>query len=352
MLELKRMEILHLAAHYVGNFGLGEDLTLGEKPFIFNDNTTKDVFFNYLMSGFKTDIQYHFAKNSEFAIYDVKDSVEKIFNSKSEDDFMESSKKIASHLYKQTMHPKIKGGELYIAKIKDVIINGELCDAVGIFKSESKDTYIKVDLTSNTFFIEAELGINPKKLDKGVLIFNIEKENGYKAVVIDNSSKISEAQHYWFKDFLDMELKDSPYLNTMNYIDQSVQFCNEVLTEENKFDKKDFMMFLNDSVNFFGDNVEFNQQVFEQEVFKGDDALIEKFREYQETYRKTYGTKQVDEFQISKTAVKQNTKYMKSLITLDGNIEINIYSGHDLIEQGYDEDKKMKFYKIFYINED
>ncbi|WP_317169152.1 hypothetical protein [Mucilaginibacter humi] len=41
-------------------------------------------------------------------------------------------------------HPNIKSGELYVAYFKDVQIEGNLLEAVGIFKSENKETYLKV----------------------------------------------------------------------------------------------------------------------------------------------------------------------------------------------------------------
>lgn len=44
------------------------------------------------------------------------------------------------------MHPKINGGELYIAYFKDCVIDGQLTDGVGIFKSETKETYLRVFL--------------------------------------------------------------------------------------------------------------------------------------------------------------------------------------------------------------
>jgi hypothetical protein len=42
---------------------------------------------------------------------------------------------------------------------------------------------------------------------------------------------------------------------------------------------------------------------------------------------------------------------MKTNITLDENFEITIINRHDLIEKGYDDDKGMGFYKVFFVNE-
>jgi hypothetical protein len=78
---------------------------------------------------------------------------------------------------------------LYVVYFKKVQIEGNPLDAIGIFKSETKETYLKVYPQDGGFNVDyEENAININKLDKGVLIFNIEKENGYKVVVIDKSN--------------------------------------------------------------------------------------------------------------------------------------------------------------------
>jgi len=349
MIDFSRANMSDLASHYVGNFGLGEDLVLTEKLYHFKDTIVREVFFNFLFSGFKNDIFYHFRRKSDLLIYDVKNSVENIFKDKEK--LFEESIQIAHHLYRQSVHSKIRGGEMYVVYMKDVIADGELCDAIGIFKSESKETYIKVDIDNHSIAIETELGLSPTKLDKGVLIFNIGKENGYTAVMIDNSNKISEASTYWSRDFLDMELKDSPYLHTQNYINQSIAFCEEILTQENNVDKKDKMMVMNKSIKYFDDNESYNKKEFESLVLNNQADLVKAFEEHQDEYFNTYNCKPVDNFTISKTSVKKNLKFMKSNIKLDDNFNITISGRHDLIENGYDDEKGMGYYKLYFIHE-
>jgi hypothetical protein len=349
MIETNRMSVVGLTTHFVGNFGLGEDIILSKDPYSFKDEKVQDIFFNYLLSGFKNDIYYRFRKKTDLMIYNVKDSVDSIFDNPY--NLFEESKIIAKHLYQQTINVKVKGGEIYIAYIKNITVDGVVCDAVGIFKSESRDNYIKVDFHLNEFSIETDSGINPKKLDKGVLIFNIDKENGYKATMIDNSSRISSASTYWCVDFLDMNLKPSPYLNTLNYINQCVAFCDEMLTEENNVTKHEKNMVLNNSVKYFDSNSDYEKENFEKDVLIQED-IIKEFREHQDKYFTTFNIQPCEKFQISQTAVKKNSKYLKSIIKLDNNFNIQINGNHDLLESGYDEDKKMKFYKVFYINEE
>ena len=52
-------------------------------------------------------------------------------------------------------------------------------------------------------FIGHERGVNIDRLDKGCLIFNLEKENGYKVCIVD-SNKSNDTQ-YWKDEFLSIK---------------------------------------------------------------------------------------------------------------------------------------------------
>jgi len=83
-----------------------------------------------------------------------------------------------------------------------------MLDAVGLFKSENKDTYLKVEPVMEGYEIESRQGININKLDKGCLVFNTDKENGYVLSIVDNTNKGNEAQ-YWKDDFLSVLILNS-----------------------------------------------------------------------------------------------------------------------------------------------
>ncbi|MGZ3884827.1 MAG: nucleoid-associated protein, partial [Bacteroidia bacterium] len=131
MIDFTRAELTHLIVHYVGNKGLGEELTLSEACFEFKDDFVKETVLRYFQTPFKTDIYHQFRSKSEFNLKDVKAFSESIFESRK--NFIKSSKDMARHLYDQSMHPKIKGGEFYVCFFKDVTVDGELCDTIGCF---------------------------------------------------------------------------------------------------------------------------------------------------------------------------------------------------------------------------
>ena len=120
-----------------------------------------------------------------------------------------------NNLYEKSNHPKIKGGEFYVVYFKDCIVNDVMVDAVGLFKSENKDTFLKVYPSEDGFEIESQQGVNINKLDKGCMIFNTDKEHGYMVAVVDNINKGVEA-HYWIDDFLHVRQRKDGYYNTQN----------------------------------------------------------------------------------------------------------------------------------------
>jgi len=348
MIEFTRADLDLLSIHYVGNKGLGEELTLSDNTVKINDDFLKMTIMNYLTNPFKEDIYYQFKGKNDMHFHDVRGYCEDLFKDKSL--FIENSKHIAEHLYNQSMHPKIKGGELTVAYFRDTMIDGVVCDAIGIFKSENKQTFLKINQVADEFEFEPENGINIQKLDKGVLIFNTQKETGYKISIIDTNNKVSDASFYWVEDFMNTKLIENSYYHTQNLMHSYKGFCEEILTEENNVKKEQQMVMQNRSIDFLKEKEKFNLAEFEKEVL-GQEELITAFDDYFKAYNEKLDFNTPEEFDISQNAVKKNSKIMKSTIKLDKNFVINVNASNDLIEKGYDEERSMKFIKIYYINE-
>jgi hypothetical protein len=349
MIDFTRAQLTHFIIHFVGNKGGGEELTLSENVFEFKDDFVKDTVLRYFLSPFKTDIYHKFKNKSEFDLKNVKSLSEKIFDSRK--NFVENSKHIAQVLYDQSMHPKIKGGEFYVCFFKDAIVDGELCDAIGFFKTENKETYLKVYQHVDAFDIDCEQGIDINKLDKGCLIFNTEKDSGFKMSIIDTNNKIAECATYWEYDFLGAVIKENAFYHTNNFIESCRGFCEEVLTEENNVSKADQMMMLNKSASYFKERDHFKMKEFEKDVMVQPE-LIKAFKDYRKDFSDRLDLTAIDEFDVSQTAVKKNQKYMKSVVKLDKNFHIYIHGRHDYVERGYDEEKGMKYYKLYFTNEE
>lgn len=349
MIDFTRAQLTHFAIHYVGNKGLGEDLSCSAKSVEFKDDFVKETLLRYFLSPFKTDIYYRFKDKTDVSLASVANTCEDLFGSRN--GFMKQSANLARLLHEQSMHPKIKGGEFYVCYFKDAMVDGELCDTVGLFKTENKETFLKVYQHTDEFELDCESGINIHKLDKGCLVFNTDKKNGYKLSVIDTNNRVAECATYWEEDFLNATLKPNGYYHTRNFMDASRGFCEEILSETNNVSKQDQMMMLNRSTAYFKDKDKFALQDFEKEVLQQPE-VIEAFRDYRSDYNKRMDLTAVDDFEVSPTAVKKNQKYMRSVVKLDKNFHIYIHAKHEMVERGYDEERGMKYYKLYYVNEE
>lgn len=349
MISFTRAELKGLCIHYVGNQGLGEDLVCSSKPVQIKDEFLNETLLRYFTAPFKSDAYFEFRDKVDPHAVSVKSACKSLFEQPS--GLIEQSAEMAKLLYRQSIHPKIKGGELLVCYIKDVMLDGELCDAVGLFKSECKETYLRIFQHISEFEMDYENGININKIDKGCLVFNTDKKQGYKLSVIDNNKSGAECALYWEEDFLNARLKTGAYYYTKNFMDSSRGFCEEVLTEENNVSKDEQRMMLNRSTAYFKERDNFKLQDFEKDVLVQPE-LVQAFRDYRQGYNSRLDLNAVDDFEVSPSAVKKFQKYMRSVVKLDKNFHIYIHSRHDYVEKGYDEEKGLKYYKLYYINEE
>ncbi len=299
----------------------------------------------YFLSPFKSTEYFNFYHDIDMNMNEVFVCASKIFDNP--ESLLEQSVNLAKHLYEQSTHPKIKGGEFYTVYFKDCIIDGETVDAVGLFKSENKDTFLKVFPKGEGFEIESEKGININKLDKGCLIFNTEREQGYVVAIVDNTNKGVEAQ-YWTDDFLHVRQRKDEYYNTQNILSLTKHFIKDELPQQFEISKADQVDMLNKSVKFFKENDNFDLKEFANEVMESPD-VIKSFKKYKTAYEQDFDMDIADNFTISESAVKRQARIFKSVIKLDKNFHIYIHGNRDLIEQG--EDRKGKFYKVYYQEE-
>ena len=337
-------KIKNISVHFVGNKTTDETLKLSLNHLDISDEIC-NILNIYFLSPFKSAEYYNFYHDIDLNMNDVFVCASNIFDNP--DILFEQSVNLAKHLYEQSTHPKIKGGEFYVVYFKDCMLDGETVNAVGLFKSENKDIFLKVYPSGEGFEIESEQGININKLDKGCLIFNIEKENGYVVSVIDNTNRVTEAQ-YWIDDFLHVRQRKDEYYNTQNVLSLCKNFVKDELPQQFEVSKADQMDFLNKSIKFFKENDNFNMDEFANEVI-AQPEIIDSFNQYKSLYQKDYDIEFADNFMISDSAVKKQARALKSVIKLDKNFHIYVHGNRELIEQGVD--NKGKFYKVYYQEE-
>lgn len=333
-----------LIVHYVGNKNNEDGVRFSDA---LTDFGAVEEYFNQLINNsFKSEELYKFHFLPDLNLNPMYQFVSSIFQNR--ESFIEQSKNAGRYLYDKSTHPQIKGGELCVFYLRDCKVNNAFVDCVGIFKSENKDTILKVNTTSTGFDLKDERGINTNKLDKGCLIFNSEKEDGYLISVVDNTNKNAEAQ-YWKDDFLGVQPVKNEYHQTNQFLGIAKQFVTIHLGEDFEVSKADKIDLLNRSVAYFKTNDTFEKEKFEEEVFK-ESELIDSFRSFDDSYRRDNQVELSDNFEISSQAVKKQARVFKSVLKLDKNFHIYIHGNKELIEQGVDANGR-KFYKIYYEEE-
>jgi len=328
-----------LVLHEVGNRVNDETLVLSKNLVNISDELIS-MLSSFFITPFKTDRYFNLYDKQGVENNEIFQNISLIFDDK--ENLYEASVKLAERLYDITDNTKIKGGELYVVHFKDCFLDGEELEAVGIFKTENKEPFLKIYPTSGNYIVEQEEGISLKKLDKGCIIFNTEKENGY-LVAISDGIKSSD-EKYWCDDFLQIKPFDNSYTKTQNIMQACKDFIEEKLPEEFEVSKADKIDILNRSMDYFKSHEVFDKPEFEKEVFQQPE-IIESFREFKDEEIPTDLT-----FEIAPQAVKKQSKIFKSVLKLDKNFHIYIHGDRSLIERGEEEGKK--YYKIFYEKED
>ena len=338
-------KIHNITVHFVGNKSIEELLCLSKTNLIIDDDVIVPLE-KYFLDSFSTDEYFQLYHDSGLEYNVVYGITSQIFDNP--DCLLEQSVNLAKHLYEQSTHPKIKGGEFYTVYFKDCLLDGETVDAVGLFKSENKDTFLKVLREGGNFNLESEQGINIKKLDKGCLIFNKERENGYVVAVVDNTNRGVDAQ-YWIDDFLHVRQRKDEYANTENVMAMAKQFITKELPKEFEVPKADQIDLLNRSLQFFKEKDTFDIEDFANEVIEQPE-VIESFKNYKKTFEEERAMEIDDSFAISQHAFKKQQRSYKRIIRLDKKIQIIIDGNRDHVEQG--EDEKGKYYKVYYNTEE
>jgi DNA polymerase III delta prime subunit len=348
MLDYTNTRITNLSVHAIGNKLNGELLKPSKQEIDLKDSKLKDLLFKFFFSPFSGADFYNFtSSNKDFNLNPLFVYCSRLFEQGK--NFHKHSVDIAHHLFELSHHPQIKSGDLFVAFFTNLSVNGQVVNAIGIFKSENRQSFLQVNaLDSANFSLLVDEGINVEKLDKGCLIYNIDEDKGFRISILDKSNKGHEAQ-YWRDNFLMIRPCKDEYHQTKDFLSLTKTFVTAQLGEEFEVNKSDQIDILNRSMEYFKTHESYNKGEFEREVFQDKD-VIKSFRKFDEIYREDNDVAFPDNFDISETAVKKQARVFKSVLKLDKNFHIYIHGNKEMIEQGVEKDGR-KYYKIYYKEE-
>ena len=226
MINYSSLSIQKLAVHRVGNQHREEKNFISESLFELNDEIEVALKHYFLKPLKKSEDYYRFQHTSDLNLNEIYNYTRNIFDDNSS--FLKQSENILYHLYRQSNHPNIKTGEVYVAYFQDILIEDEVVDAVGVFKSERKNTFLKVSNEGSNLVIDQLEGISIEKLDKGCLILNTEKGDGFRVLTVDNNNYDSL---YWTHHFLNVDFVADENFHTKLYLEMCNEFSQDVVAE-------------------------------------------------------------------------------------------------------------------------
>jgi len=349
MLNLYPAQIESVSLHRVGNKNKNESIFLSAQPHTLNDEMAgllKEYFFKPFRE--KEENYFKFSSEVDVAFNEVYKSVTEIFEDSSK--AHSESKKITTHLFEQSNHPHIKSGEVYVVYFSNMMVDNKKTDAIGIFKSELKHDFLQFEEKNQNLDIVIQQGINTNKLDKGCLVFNLEKEEGYKVLSVDSNRYDAK---YWLENFLDLKPLTDENFYTKNYLKFCQNFAKDVVLPAE--DKQQEVLFMNRAVNHFAKNDAFEESSFLNEVLENPE-LVPEFKHYKVEKGPKYSIEDVSNFDIANKAVSDARKKIKNVISLDTNIQIkmdfiNPESAEKFVEKGWDEERQMYYYLVYFNKE-
>lgn len=348
MIKRTRASIPKLILHKVGNkFNHTRNL-FSQAPVVF-DEESYQLMLPYLLRPFASVTErFKFTHHADVSLNEINSYARRLFEDPEQ--FVEVSRHVVEHLYEQSSSAQIKTGDVIVALFEDIEYREILTRAVGIFKVENKTDFFQTFVEGDSLDIAVQKGISTKRIDKGCLIVNYEDDEGLAVLTVDNNKY--DAQ-YWSRNFLNIKYADDANHHTLTYIDLCREFSGQVLKPE--YSSREHSHFLARTLDFLKENETVNLHEFKEEVFEVEEQK-EQFDEYRKAFEEERGVLVRNQFHVSDRVVKKQKQKLKTEIRLDTHIQIKLDveapdASAEYLELGYDEEKKMKFYKVYFNEE-
>ena len=350
MIKRTRAGISKFIIHKVGNKFNSATNIFSENTITF-DEESYELMKPFLLKPFGSVAEsFRFSHHANVELNEINNYTNEIFNN--EDSFVEVSKHMVNHLYEQSNSAQIKTGDVIIALFEDIEYKDSVTQAIGIFKIENKVDFFQTYMEEDVLDVYVQKGISTRRLDKGCLIINSNDDEGRVVLSVDNNNY--DAQ-YWLKNFLNVKYADDYNQHTQNYIEMCKDFSDDILRED--FGMQEKGKFLAKTVDYMKENEAVNIHDFKDEVFFENEDYKELFDTYKKEYEDINDVMVRNNFTVSDVVLKKQKPKMKTEIKLDTNIHIKLDidapdASSEYLEKGYDEERKMKYYKVYFNDED
>lgn len=348
-INLYNAQIDELFINQVGNKTRAEGVSISKIETELNDEIrplVKEFFLKPFRE--KDEAWYHFVHEADLAFHKMNGLTRELF--KSEISLGYFAKSVTRHMYDQSNHPHVKPGEVYFARLSNVMVDNETFNAIGIFKSELKHDFLQFRTGENQLELLLQEGVHLGKLDKGAIIINTDQESGFNILCVDSYKYDTK---YWFENVMGIDALHDDHFHTKKYLKFCQDFAKDVVRPA--VDKREELLFMNRAINHFRTHDTWDQEEFLTEVLE-DPELQAEYEHYKLEKGSKYSIEDLSSFAISNEAIAPATKNFKSLIELDTNVAIkmnfiNPESYDKFIEKGWDEERQMYYYLVYFNKE-
>ena len=345
MIKRQKATLRKCIIHKVGN-KFNDTKNAFSEQILSLDDVTYDLLLPFTLKPFVSAAEsYRFNHHADINLNEINSYTQSLFES--DDEFIEVSKHMVLHLFEQSNSAQIKTGDVLVCLFDNIQYEDAFVEGLGIFKIETKTEFFQTYREDSHYDIVVQKGIQSKKVDKGCLVLNHSDGEGKIVFSVDNNSY--DAQ-YWIKQFLNIKYPDDSNQHTKNYLEMCREFSKEVLQPQ--FGGQEQSDFLVKTVDYFKENDMVNVENFKDNVFEEEDQ-IEMFEAFKKSYESENKVLLRNHFEVSAPVLRKQKQKIKTEISLDTHIKIKIDvdapdATSDYLERGYDEDKKMHFYKVYF----
>lgn len=345
MISRKNASISKCIIHKVGNKHNSTKNAFSEKEVIF-DEASYELMLPFLLRPFASAVQsYRFNHHADISLNEINTYSQQIFSD--DENFIETSQHIVKHLFEQSNSAQIKTGDVLVVLFEGIEFNEMTTNAIGIFKIENKVNFFQTYLENNSYDVLVQKGISSKKVDKGCLILNQSDTEGRIIFSADNNNYDTQ---YWTNHFLNIKFADDANSHTQQYIELCKDFSEDIL--KISYGNQEQNTFLAKTIDFFKEHEVVNVETFKDELFE-EDKHKSLFDDYKKTFESEKNLVIRNQFDVAELVVNKEKKKIKTEIKLDTNIQIKLdidapEASSEYLERGYDDVKKMHYYKVFF----
>ncbi|EUJ30265.1 hypothetical protein MFLO_10588 [Listeria floridensis FSL S10-1187] len=341
-MELTYAKLKQLAVHFVGNKAQEEGYEVSQNVLTEFSEELSQTLLSIFLDSFTKEEFFQFVHESDLNLNEVFTYSQNIFADDTH--FLADSESILKHLYSESTHPNIKSGDLWIFEIEGIVADGEMCNALGIFKVENKEIYVKNNFDGQKFAVSYDKGITGTDLDKGCIILNTSAETGGKVLVLSRLSKNDSI--YWKDRFLGVEkIADDSFL-TENFVNICTDYIKQ--KEESLMEKSHFVKATSE---YLQEEENLSIDTFAEKTL-ADPRQQAEFKTVVENYEQEHNIRFPEEFELDEEQAEKLSKKVRKTLKLGKNITLTVKDLENLDEndfvQGFDNDRGRNFMIVYY----